>query len=143
MRINYYGSFVGSDEKLLELQKQVQSIEYHYFIDFGVRKTGYLCPRFFKKLQRAAKSHKVDINITIDMLTHAVEGNFDDACLVSGDGDFVPLVEEIKRRGRRVHVWYLSEGLKPELLIAADAHKCLDTDFFWPHGTESCAADTR
>lgn len=47
--------------------------------------------------------------------------------LVSGDGDFEPLVRLLKRRGLRVEVAAFSEALAKELAEAADAVTALDT----------------
>jgi len=48
-------------------------------------------------------------------------GNYEVAVLAAGDGDFVPLVEEVKRFGKRVVViFWDNNGLNPELRRAAD-----------------------
>jgi hypothetical protein len=43
--------------------------------------------------------------------------------MVAGDADYVPLVEEVKRLGKRVHNSYFQEewGLSPELRRHADS----------------------
>lgn len=51
----------------------------------------------------------------------------DTLVLVSGDGDFAPLVRLLKRRGLRVEVAAFSEALATELAEAADAVTRLDT----------------
>lgn len=64
------------------------------------------------------------------MLSHAFRGNYDAAILISGDGDYVPVVEEVKRLGKRVHVaFFQSQGLSPDLVRAADSFYDL-TDLF-------------
>jgi len=54
-------------------------------------------PHVFSK-QKTAKSKGVDITLTRDVLSHAFRGNYDIAVLYAGDKDYVPLVEEVKRR---------------------------------------------
>ncbi len=44
----------------------------------------------------------IDILIAVDMLTQALQRHYDTAILVSGDGDFAPLLAEIKNVGRHV-----------------------------------------
>ena len=39
----------------------------------------------------------VDIALTKDLLSHAFLDNYDAVVLVAGDGDYVPVVEELKR----------------------------------------------
>jgi uncharacterized LabA/DUF88 family protein len=49
--------------------------------------------------------------------------NFDTAMLVAGDGDYVPLVEEVKRLGKRVHVHFIEQVTNPHLRRSADVFK--------------------
>ena len=61
-------------------------------------------------------SKGVDIALTCDMLSHASHDNYDVAVLIAGDGDYVPLVDEVKRLGKLVHlVFFQSTGLNPKL----------------------------
>jgi uncharacterized LabA/DUF88 family protein len=55
------------------------------------------------------------------MLTHAFMNNYDTAVLVAGDGDYVPLVEEVKRFGKRVVLHFFQSGLSEDLKLACDA----------------------
>jgi uncharacterized LabA/DUF88 family protein len=48
----------------------------------------------------------VDVTLTVDMLSGAYQDLYDTAILVSSDGDFAPLVEEVRRRGKRVEYVY-------------------------------------
>jgi uncharacterized LabA/DUF88 family protein len=68
------------------------------------------------------KAKGVDIALTKDMLLQAFLNNYDVAVLVAGDGDYQPLVEEVKRLGKWVVVSFFSEedGLNPRLRRAAD-----------------------
>src|SRR4051812_22386937 len=65
-------------------------------------------PHVFKR-SGTRHSKGVDIALTNEMLSHAFRDNYDSAALVSGDGDYVPLVEEVKRIGKRVHVWFFDD----------------------------------
>lgn len=62
----------------------------------------------------------MDITLTRDMLSHAFRDNFDVALRFAGDGDYVPLVEEVKRLGKPVHVCFFQDGLNGKLRLAAD-----------------------
>jgi len=78
--------------------------------------------------QRHAKG--VDIALTTDMLSHAFRDNYDVAVLIAGDADFCPLVEEVKRLGKRVHVWFFDgNGMSPELRLVADQFTDLTNRF--------------
>ena len=45
---------------------------------------------------------KVDIKIAIDIISLAYENVYDTAVLVSGDGDFVPVVKKVKELDKNV-----------------------------------------
>ena len=81
-------------------------------------------PQVFKKNARTTKSKGVDVTLTKDVLSHAFLNNYDQAVLIAGDGDFVPLLEEVKRVGRNIYVAFFGEehGLARELRLAADRY---------------------
>ena len=62
---------------------------------------------------------KVDIGIAVDIISLGYENAYDTAVLVSGDGDFVPVVKKLKEIGKNVEVWAfrysLANALKDEL----------------------------
>jgi hypothetical protein len=74
----------------------------------------------------------VDIALTKDMLVQAFFNNYELAILVTGDGDYVPVVEEVKRLGKRVIVAFLrnADGFSPDLRRVAD--ECLELDLANP-----------
>jgi uncharacterized LabA/DUF88 family protein len=50
--------------------------------------------------------------------------------LVAGDGDYVPLLDEVKRLGKiSVVVFFEKEGMNPDLRLAADYFVPVDTWF--------------
>lgn len=54
-----------------------------------------------KRTENAYKCN-VDVEMTIDMLNAALDMNIDTVVLVSGDGDFMPVVAYLRGRGIRV-----------------------------------------
>ena len=108
-RSYYYTATKGSNETINEIRDQLLL---HRF-----------SPVVFKKANKDKKAKGVDICLTKDMLVHAFAKNYDTAVLVAGDGDYVPVVEEVKRCGRQVFVVFFDsaeDGLNPELRRAAD-----------------------
>ena len=71
-------------------------------------------------LKRNMRQKGVDTLMAVDMLVGAFSGLFDIAVLVAGDADFVPVVEEVKRRGVMVAVAGVRSSLADDLLRAAD-----------------------
>lgn len=88
-------------------------------IEDQLRVTGIEAPHVFYR-SKSGRSKRVDITLATDMLTHAHRKNFDIAVLVAGDADYVPLVEAVKREGQQVVLWFLNDGLSPDLRAAAD-----------------------
>ena len=108
-RAYYYTSAVGDPDRIDSVRRSLRIIGFD--------------PQVFKKPASAIKSKGVDITLTKDMLSHAFLDNYADAVLIAGDGDYVPLIEEVKRRGKRVHVGFFAGeglGLSEEITLAAD-----------------------
>lgn len=78
-------------------------------------------PEVFKRDPHAKRSKGVDIALAKDFLCNAFFNNYDVAVLVAGDGDYVPMVNEVKRMGKVVYVAFLYDhGLSPALRLASD-----------------------
>jgi uncharacterized LabA/DUF88 family protein len=125
VRATYYTSVVGDTDKLTALTGFIKAQ--------GVRRGGiypllHVC--VFKKDAKAQKTRSVDINITIDALRHAFHNDADEFTFITGDSDFVLLVEAVMREGKYVRVMALSSGLLPRLQHAADNFWPLDDFFF-------------
>ena len=62
---------------------------------------------------------KIDIKIAIDIISLAYENAYDTAVLISGDGDFIPIVKKVKELDKKVEVWAfrysLANALKEEI----------------------------
>ncbi len=68
------------------------------------------------------RQKQVDVLLAIDMFRLASSGKMDLAVLVSGDGDFVPLLQAVKDEGVLTKVVYAPESCDNELRVVADAH---------------------
>lgn len=109
IRSTYYTSVKGDDKKVEEVKNKLWQLGFQ--------------PEVFKKNDPSKKAKGVDIALTKDMLSHAFLQNYDVALLVAGDGDYVPLVQEVKRVGKIVCVaFFVGEGggLNEDLRRASD-----------------------
>lgn len=88
-----------------------------------IRRAGFE-PRVFKK-ERREKRRAVDISLAVDMLGHAHNDHFDVAVLLAGDGDYVPLVEQVKRLGKRVWVAFFDDVAHQEMKLVPDLYLTL------------------
>lgn len=62
------------------------------------------------------------------MLTNALRDCYDTAILVSGDGDFAPVLEEIARAGKQVENAVFRSGRSDALISASDLFIELNKD---------------
>jgi len=124
-RIGYYTTKAGDQSSIDELSLRISKIKYDYINGFG-----FLNPHVFKKAKKGNKTKSVDINIVTDMLRHTYNKTVDEILLVSGDGDYVPTIEECMRQGIRVSVAALSSGLSPKLPLVVDEFFDLDNLLF-------------
>ena len=115
LRAHYYTSVVGDEEKIRGVKNDL------FHIGFT--------PKVFKK-SKTRGSKAVDIALATDMLSHGYRNNYDVAVLFAGDGDYVPLVEEVKRIGKVVYIsFFRGSGLNNELALASDTFMYVD-EFF-------------
>jgi uncharacterized LabA/DUF88 family protein len=89
-------------------------------IEDNLIKSGIDAPRIFRKKKKETRAKRVDITLATEMLMHAHRKNYDIAVLVSGDEDFVPLVEAVQDEGRQVVLWALQSGLSKTLQKTCD-----------------------
>jgi uncharacterized LabA/DUF88 family protein len=68
----------------------------------------------------------IDIALTVEALSLAYEDSFDIAVIVSGDGDYIELVEAIKRRGKHVECAMFKSQSAGVLIDCADLFQPLD-----------------
>ncbi|TFF89961.1 MAG: NYN domain-containing protein [Promethearchaeota archaeon] len=66
---------------------------------------------FDKKISQQTYEKKVDVKIAIDMVSYAYEDAYDVGVLVSGDGDFLPLIKKIKKLNKEVEIWAFNYSL--------------------------------
>lgn len=64
----------------------------------------------------------VDVEMTIDMMNAALDMNIDTVILVSGDGDFMPVVAYLRGRGIRVEVCGFRANTARELALKSSGY---------------------
>jgi uncharacterized LabA/DUF88 family protein len=112
VRSYYYTSVRGDAQKISEAEAMLKAARIH-------------APRVYAR-GRSGRSKQVDVALSTDMLMHATRQHYDLAVLVTGDADFIPLIRAVQAYGVSVQVWALSNGLSPELPVAADKFINLD-----------------
>ena len=126
VRVTYYTSAVGADNQIVDLEQRISQVTFPK----GGEGDSQICPRVFKKDSKSKKVKLVDISITIDALRHSYNNHVQAILLVTGDGDYLPLIEEVMRTGTQVWLGAVSSGLNPGLARSVDRFLDLDKLFF-------------
>jgi uncharacterized LabA/DUF88 family protein len=83
-----------------------------------------LCKLLKRKIKSTNEYYYVlkedDIHMAVDMVEGGADNKFDVAILISGDGDFVPAVESLKRRSKSVENVYFKLSSSRSLIEHCD-----------------------
>jgi uncharacterized LabA/DUF88 family protein len=147
MRENLHNTRVNLKELMVQLVGDRQLVRCYYFnspltddYDSELREGQH---RFFESLRRIpyvtvrlGRLHRrqdgtlvekgIDVAIAVEALSLAHRNAFDACILVSGDGDYVELVEAIKRNGQHVECAMFKNQSAGVLLEHADVFRPLD-----------------
>lgn len=124
IRAYYYTSVTGDDIKISNVSNSLRNTR------ILAEKPQTLYPVVLKKERKGDKAKGVDIQMTVDILSHVFQNNVDTVCLFSGDGDYLPVVREVINRGKKIFIGAFSDGLSPTLKQLADKIIDLDTIYF-------------
>lgn len=128
LRATYYTYAVGDDVRVDEIETRIKGLQFTPHRNSTL--PSYLTPCVFKKQKQSAKAKGVDIALTVDVLGHVHHDNVDTVILLSGDGDYLPLIKEVQRSGKQCFVSAFSDGLNPSLRKTADSFFLLDEAMF-------------
>jgi uncharacterized LabA/DUF88 family protein len=111
-RVMYYDALPDPSNPQPELEAYWKAIELLDDVHLGF---GAL-----RGLSKRPRQKGVDTLLAVDMVAGAFLSLFDIAILVAGDADFVPVVEEVKRRAVMVVIAASPSSLSEDLRRAAD-----------------------
>ncbi len=66
-----------------------------------------------------------DLKLALDMFEGAITNEYDTGILVSGDGDFLPLIKKIHKYHKKVELWYFDSRTSKKLIAACDTKKLI------------------
>lgn len=124
LRATYYTYAVGDPDYVASVRGRLQRQTFVKHMASFLPNN--LSPCVFKKENRSRNGKGVDIALTVDMLSQVFRGNVDSVLLLSGDGDYAPLIDEVHRAGVLVYVSAFSDGFNPVLKERAAAFYELD-----------------
>jgi len=72
------------------------------------------------EVQVVSPRKSIDGRLIFDLLVNTHEDNFDVAVIASGDKDYIPVIQEVKRQGKEVKIASFSSSLAHGLTSVAD-----------------------
>jgi uncharacterized LabA/DUF88 family protein len=129
VRVHYYTSVTGDHDKIDETCLALSRLSFASPSSDGYH-NAQLVPTVFKKPKRSQKTRNVDIQIVIDVLRSSFTASVDRIYLASGDGDYLPLISEVMRKGTQLELLAFKSGLNPALESAVDRVHLLEDAFF-------------
>ena len=120
IRSIYYTSVIGDTRKMEKIRTKLWELKFQ--------------PETFKRKRGERGAKGVDIALTKDMLSNAFQNNYDVAVLITGDGDYVPAIEEVRRLGKVVYLAFFETiGLNRNLKLACDSFTDMTQKFvhYW------------
>ena len=136
IRATYYTSATGDENTIADIDENIRSLEFRQYqhpqpdARMARQLGNKLSSLVLKRTKRQEKSKGIDIQMTVDILVNSYRNNLDTVYIITGDGDFVPVLEEVKRLGKRIYVAAFSSGLNRNIRALADEFVDLDTCFF-------------
>jgi uncharacterized LabA/DUF88 family protein len=124
IRINYYVSELNPewDDGAGNQQRFLAALKHLPFFTVRTRPLRYSTDKK-KKWEKG-----IDILIATDMLSGAYLNGYDTVMLVSGDGDFAPVLDEIKKMGKRVENAFFLHGRADALVASCDVFVSLNKE---------------
>jgi uncharacterized LabA/DUF88 family protein len=114
-RVSYYDARPFDEREMTaDIKSYTEAVELLHDVHVS---WGILRPKRGKK---PAHQKAVDTLVAVDMVVGAFTEIYSVALLISGDADFLPVIEEVSRRGVMVVVCGEKESVASELIAAAD-----------------------
>lgn len=149
-RVSYHTSTVGDDVRIEEIRRSIggtqfcATISQHYHPRTGqiVAKNRKLqiVPFVRKRRSNGNKESVCDVALAVDILRACYRDHARGVWLFSGDGDFVPLLQEVVHSGKSAYASAFSSGLNDEIKLIVDEFIAIDDLFFEPVAAEPKAA---
>lgn len=130
IRVGYYTSVVGTVDRVEEVTGKIANLVALPASNTKSPTFQRVVPFVFKRKSQQRKTRIVDAHITVDVLRHVYQDQVDTVYLLSADTDYIPLIQEVMRRGKRVVVGALSDSVTDRLRNVADGFHNLDEWFF-------------
>lgn len=129
-RLSYYTSRCAADEEIWQTRRRISAVNFQVMTHADITYTGQIVPFVRKKSKKTNKESICDIAIAVDVMRACYRDHAEAIWIISGDGDFCALFQEVIHSGKVAIAGSLSSGLNPELPLIVDEFRLLDKCFF-------------
>lgn len=110
-RAVYFTSLSGDDNEFFEANRLIRDVRFEPYVVREKRGLVRQRANVLKQEQVIEKAKGVDIALAARMLEDAYHGNYTDCVLFTSDIDYLPVIEAVRRMGKRVYVVGSGDGL--------------------------------
>ena len=133
IRVHYYTSVSGDSDRVDSTRDQICKLSWSCSDPTSrLVADGHPIPHVYHKRKQEKKSHKVDINLTVDVMSSLALPTIEAIHILSGDGDYLPLINSVMQQGKEARVAAFTSGLHPDIARNVDGLSILDDMFFLP-----------
>jgi hypothetical protein len=110
-RITYFTSCVGDTDKIHSVQVAIREAAIEPYVLQEDRGLSRQRENLLKESNVIEKAKGVDIGLAVRLLEDAYHNNFDWVYLFTSDVDYLPVIQAIRRLGKRVQVFGFKNGI--------------------------------
>ena len=101
----------------LEIEKYIQRIKFYKKLDSFGFKLRLKPTKIFRNGKSTVKKANCDVDLTFDLMRYMSQ--YSEIVMLSGDGDFAPVLEYLKNKRKKVHILARSERTAREIRVLA------------------------
>lgn len=119
--IRYSGTEYTTDKRVVYKLKKFEA---------ALNKLGIITKTIFIKILASGKriEKEIDVKIATDMVAFGFKDCYDTAVLVSGDADFRPAIEWIKKISKKIEIWSFKNSLSKRIEKIVDKKRIFYLD---------------
>lgn len=97
----------------LELERYIQRIKFYKKLDSFGFKLRLKPTKIFHNGKSTVKKANCDVDLTFDLMRYMSQ--YSEVVMLSGDGDFTPVLEYLKKKRKKIHILARSERTAKEI----------------------------
>jgi|SRR3989344_7571976 len=101
----------------LELERYIQRAKFYKKLDSFGYKLRLKPTKIFRNENSTVKKANCDVDLTFDLMRYISQ--YSEIVMLSGDGDFFPVLEYLKNKRKKIHILARSERTAKEIRVLA------------------------